>query len=108
MPVALEVFSALALVAIVLAFMWRMPQRGTAYYEWAPRLARFSARTGLAALAGSGVLWVLPRADPWLVVIFLLLDPAALAAGTLVLWIYRNNNAPVETVVMQRTQAWVG
>ncbi len=106
--VTLQVLASFALVAVVLWFMWRLPRRGESLYPWAPPLALLSAWTGLGSLAVTILLWMAPFPDLWLVVTFLGLYPASLAAGTLVLWIYRGALGTQDTIAAQLAQARVG
>ena len=99
--------SALIVIA-VLWFMWRLPRDGERFFAWAPPLALISAWGGLVGLIYSGLLWVLPFPDRWLVLVFLILDPMAIGAGTLVLWIYRGHEATSDTIDAQALQARVG
>lgn len=107
MRLTLQVLASALIVAGVLVFMWRLPRRGEWLYPWAPPLALGSAWLGLLALVLTALLWVLPAPDAWLVVLFLALDPAAIAAAVLVHWIYRGA-AGSETIELQRLQAKVG
>jgi len=106
--VTLQVIASAALVAVVLWAMWRMPRRSDRAFAYAPPLALLSAWLGLAAVAASAALWFVSAADAWIVVVMLLLNPAALAAGILVLWIYRRHATQEATIVAQRVQARVG
>lgn len=108
--VAVQVVVSLLIVAAVIAFMWRMPAREGAYFLWAPYLAITSAWSGLLSLAGSLLLFtgVLPAPDVWVVLLFLGLDPLAVGAGVLTLWIYRGQPTAEATVGAQRVQAKVG
>ena len=108
MQITLQVFVSGLLVVAVLWFMWRLPRRGEMFFGWAPPLSLLSAWAGLLAVACSLLLWVLPFADAWVAAVLLLMDPAAIAAGTLVLWVYRGHEAGGETIRMQRLQASVG
>ena len=108
MPVWMLVLASFSLVAAVLWFMFRMPASGAGLYPWAPSLALVSAWFGLGAVALAAALWSLDHADYWVALALLLVDPAALTAGVLVLWIYRHEGAEVETVVLQKQQARVG
>jgi len=108
MPVWMLVLASFSLVAAVLWFMFRMPASGSGLYPWAPPLALVSAWFGLGAAALAAALWSLDQADYWVALALLLVDPAALAAGVLVLWIYRREGAAIETVVLQKQQARVG
>lgn len=105
--VAMQVGASVLLVAVVLYFMWRMPRRSEALAGWAPPLAFMSAWSGLLGAVFSALLWVLPYPDVWVVVLFLVLDPLACAAGVLVLWIHRGV-ADSEPIDMQRMQARIG
>lgn len=108
MPVWMQVSLAILITATVLWFMFRIPRRGESFYEWAPPLALFSAWMGLAALTLSGLLWLMELSDQWVALGLLLVDPATLTAGILVLWIYRTNPNPATTIQLQRLQAKVG
>jgi len=108
MPTWLLVLASFLLVAVVLWFMFRMPASGAALFPWAPPLALSSVWLGLAATALAVGLWVLDHADYLVAIALLLIDPAALATGILVLWIYRHEDTPKETVVLQKQQACVG
>lgn len=105
---AIQLLISALIILGVLWFMWKLPRRGEALFGWAPPLALLSAWLGLAGVATSLLLWLLPTPDRWIAVVFLLLDPAALAAGILVLWIYRGMDSHTEAVAMQRIQAKVG
>ena len=83
--VALQVAASAALVVAVLFFMWKLPASGERFFSWAPPLALISAWAGLAAVVFSILLWWLPAKDVWVTGILLVLDPAALCAGVLVL-----------------------
>ncbi len=104
----IQVVASLLLVAAVLWFLWRLPRSSGALDWLAPPLALSSAWVGLAALPASAALWVLPNPDRWVAVSLLLLDPAALALGVGVMWIYRGRKGESHTVTLQRTQARVG
>jgi hypothetical protein len=106
--VALQVVASAALVAGVLFFMWKLPASGERFYGWAPPLALMSAWAGLGGLAFSVLLWFTSVPDIWITGLLLVLDPAAVCAGILVLWIYRRHEGSEETVHMQLTQARVG
>jgi len=106
--VALQVAGSAALVAAVLFFMWKLPASGERFYGWAPPLALMSAWAGLAGLAFSVLLWIMPMPDVWITGLLLVLDPAAMCAGLLVLWIYRKHEGVEETILMQLTQARIG
>ena len=108
MPLTIKIFASAALVMAVLWFMWRLPHRGDALDGWAPPLALLSAWLGLAGVVMSALLWVLPYPDRWITLLFLLLDPAAIAAGVLVLWIYRGRAGTAPTIDAQCLQARVG
>ena len=95
------------IVAAVLWFMWRLP-KSEALFGWAPPMALVSAWAGLIAAIVSALLWVLPYPDRWVALTFLLLDPAAIACGVLVLWIYRGHDDEGHTIVLQRLQANIG
>ncbi len=107
MSLLLKVSASLALVAVVLWWMWRRPVRES-LYAWAPGLALSSAWLGLISAALSAALWVLPYPDRWVTALFLLIDPAAGACAILTFWILReqpHDNAPAQA---QRLQATVG
>lgn len=104
----LQVAASAALVVAVLWAMWRLPVSGERFFGWGPPLALFSAWCGLAGIVLSALMWALPNPDVWVVWAMLVLDPAALCAGILVLWIYRRDHAVEETVRMQIVQAKVG
>lgn len=108
--VAVQVVVSLLIVAVVIAFMWRMPVREGAYFMWAPYLAITSAWSGLLSLVGSLLLFTgwLPAPDAWVVLFFLGLDPLAVGAGILTHWVYRRQHAVEATVSAQRVQAKVG
>ena len=108
MPLWLKLLLSFGIVAVVLYFMWRIPRRGESFFGWAPRLALTSAWVGLIAVACAAATWVTGRSDPWIVLSFMALDPIAIAAGTLVLWIYRRYDSPELTIEHQRVQAQVG
>jgi hypothetical protein len=104
----IQVIASLGLVAAVLWFMWKLPASGERFFAWAPPLALMSAWAGLVAVVISIVLWWLPGPDVWITGILLVLDPAALCGGILVLWIYRRYEGTEPTVTAQRTQARAG
>ncbi len=106
--VAIQVAASVALVVAVLVFMWKLPATGERFFGWAPPLALASAWAGLFAVFASIMLWWLPGTDWWITAIMLVLDPAAICAGVLVLWIYRRHQGGEETVHMQMTQARIG
>lgn len=106
--ITLQVCVSLIMVAAVVWAMFRMPRKDESFFGWAPPLAFASTWAGLFAVVGSSLLWVLPNPDLWVVSLFLVLDPLALAAGTLVFWIYREYNTDSETVRYQRLQAVIG
>ncbi len=106
--VTLQVLASLGLVAAVLFFMWKLPASGERFYGWGPPLALMSAWAGLIGVVFSLLLWIMPMPDLWVTAILLVLDPAAICAGTLVLWIYRHHDGIEETIYMQRTQARIG
>lgn len=108
MRLTIQLIASAALVLAVLFFMWRMPKTGERFFAWAPPLALLSAWGGLAALVGSGLLWVLPSPDAWVTLLFLVLDPLAITCGILVMWIYRGHEEQQETIRAQQTQARVG
>ena len=108
MRLALQVVASAILVVAVFWGMWRLPRGGHRWFGWAPPLALSSVWTGLLALAMTGLLWVLPYPDSWVSLVFLVLDPMAIAAGVLVLWIYRGYDDGLATINQQRIQAKVG
>ena len=108
MPLWLKLALSALLVVLVLAAMWRIPRRDESYFNWAPPLALISAWVGLIALVVSVLLWILPVADPIIALLLLVLDPAAVCAGVLVLWIYRRHESTQDTVLQQKLQAKVG
>ena len=108
MHISLKLALSALLVAAVLVFMWRIPRRDESYFNWAPPLALISAWLGLIALAVSLLLWLLPRPGPVIALLLLVLDPAAVCAGTLVLWIYRGYESSQDTIGRQKLQARVG
>jgi len=112
MRLTFQVVVSVLIVLAVLWWMWRLPRRDGAWFGWAPPLALVSAWSGMIGLILSLLLWILPYPDSWLVLVFLVLDPAAIGAGTLVRWIYRDyetfDDAEARTVDMQRIQANVG
>ncbi len=88
--------------------MWRIPRRGDALFDWAPSLALISTWAGLIALGASAALWLQSSPDPWIASILFFLDPGAIGAGVLVLWIYRRYDSVEHTVGHQILQAKVG
>ena len=108
MPLWLQVVLSFLLVAVVLYFMWRLPRRGESFFGWAPPLALISAWTGLIAVICAVVTWFVARPDPLIAASFLFVDPAAIAMGAMVLWIYRGYESPEQTISQQRSQATVG
>ena len=108
MPIWLQVAASFALVGAVIYYMFRLPRSGEALYGWAPPLALLSVWSGLVAVLLSPLLWVVRYPDLWIAAFLLLLEPAALAAGTLVLWIYRGLNTDEQTILVQRLQAKIG
>lgn len=108
MPTWFLVLASCGLVAVVLWFMFRLPASGTGLYPWAPPLALASVWFGVAAAVLAAVLWLVAHADYWVALALLVVDPAALTAGVMVLWIYRRDAGVEETVVLQRLQARVG
>jgi hypothetical protein len=105
---ALQLFISALIVIGVLIYMWRMPRNGERYFGWAPPLALASVWIGVVAVVLSGVLWWLPYPDRWLTVTFLAIDPAAICAGVLVLWIYRGHEGKLTTITLQILQSRVG
>lgn len=108
MPVWLQVTASFLLAGAVIYFMFRLPRRGEAMYGWAPSLALLSVWSGVAAFALSPLLWFVHYPDFWIAVFLLFVEPVALAAGTLVLWIYRGLITSEPTILMQRLQARIG
>ena len=110
MQITIQILISALIVLAVLWCMWRIPRKGDALFGASPRLAFISTWTGLAALISSAALWALPAkmADQAIVIVFLALDPASLAAGVLVLWIYRGYESHEKTIGLQRAQAWTG
>ena len=108
MPLWLQVNLSFLLVVLVLWFMWRIPIREGAFFEWAPGLSLLSVWLGLCALGCSAAVWVVPRPDALIAALFMGVDPAAIGAGTLVLWIYRRCETGATTVGQQLLQAKVG
>jgi hypothetical protein len=106
--VAIQVIASIGLVLVVLGFMWRLPASGERFFGWAPPLALMSAWAGLLGVIFSVLLWIMPMPDLWITGILLVLDPAAMCAGILVMWIYRHHQGVEETIHMQLTQARVG
>ena len=111
--VTIEVIVSGLIVAGVLWYMWRLPPGGESVRGAAPFLALGSVWLGLTALIASLALWWVAVPDNWLTVIFLVLDPAAIGTGVLVLWANRPQLGvqPVQTLAaisQQRLQAWVG
>ncbi len=107
MRLTLQVLASAALVIAVLWAMFRVPRRGESLFGWAPPMALLGTWLGLGALVLSILHWVLPQPDYWVTLNFLILDPASIALGVLVLWIYRGYETPSETVAAQRLQARV-
>lgn len=108
MRLTVQVVVSCIIVLGVLWFMWRLPRRGESLFGWAPPMALLSVWAGLMAVVISLLLWFVPVPDVWLVALLLILDPGSIAAGTLVLWIYRGYEQTAETIRMQRTQAVIG
>jgi hypothetical protein len=106
--VAVQVVASLGLLFAVLFVMWKLPLSGDRFYGWGPPLAISSAWSGLAACGLSVLMWVMPSPDTWVVWAMLVVDPASLCTGILVLWIYRKYGDGEETVLNQITQAKVG
>lgn len=105
--VAFQVGASIALVVIVLVFMWRMPRRGEAYYPWAPPMALGSVWIGLLAVLSAAAMFVVATPDAMVIAVCQFLAPIALGLAVLVFWIYRGADA-AETIELQRTQASVG
>ena len=108
MPVWVQVAASFLLVAVVMWFMFRLPRRGESLYGWAPPLALLSVWSGLAAVVLTPLLWIVRYPDVWIAAFLLFLEPASLAAGILVLWIYRDLNTGEKTILLQRLQARIG
>ena len=108
MPLWLQVGLSFFVCGVVIFLMWRIPRRGDALFDWAPPLALISGWAGLIALWASATLWVLSAPDPWIASVLLFLDPGAIGAGVLVLWIYRRYDSVEHTVGYQILQAKVG
>lgn len=108
MNLTLQVGFSILLVVAVFFFMWRMPNKGEAFYPYAPPMALASAWTGLLATIISALLWLLPYPDYWLWGTLWLLDPAAICLGCLVLWIYRDEVHLNDTINAQQLQSKVG
>lgn len=104
----LQVILSGLLVITVLWFMWKLPRKNNGHFDWAPPLALLSAWGGALSAIASGLLWVVQFPDSWLVLVLLVLDPGAIGAGALVLWIYRGNEATHESIHLHRLQARVG
>ncbi len=108
MPLWLKLALSALLVVMVFAAMWRIPRRDESFFNWAPTLALISAWLGLIASVVSLLLWILPVADPIIALLLLVLDPAAVCTGTLVLWIYRRHESTEHTIYQQKLQAMFG
>ena len=108
MALWLQVGLSFFVCGVVIFLMWRIPRRGDALFDWAPPLALISVWAGLIALCASATLWVLSAPDPWIASGLLFLDPGAIGAGVLVLWIYRRYDSVEHTVGYQILQAKVG
>jgi hypothetical protein len=106
--IRVQLLASAFLVGAVLFFMWRLPRGGDRFFGVAPWLALLSAWAGLLAVAGSLALWVAPAPDALLTALFLVIDPGAVALGTLVLWVYRGHAADGASIEAQLTQARVG
>ncbi len=111
--VTIQVIVSALIVAGVLWYMWRLPQGGDSVRGAAPFLALGSVWLGLAAVVASSSLWWVAEPDRWVTVVFLVLDPATIGTGVLVLWVHRPalGVTPVQTLTavdQQRLQAWVG
>jgi len=105
-PLWLQLLASALLVAAVLWYMFRLPPAGDTLVGLAPFMALASVWLGVFAALAAGLLWLVRHADSWVALSFLLLDPAALGAGILVLWIHRGRRA--DPAQMQRIQAMVG
>ncbi len=108
MPLWLKIILSYTLVAIVLWFMWRLPQRDDRYVDWAPMLALISPWAGLISLAGSIVIWLIAQPEYLIGALLWGLEPIAIGTGILVMWIYRRREYAEETVRNQLLQARVG
>ena len=110
MQISVQILISALIVLAVLWGMWRIPRKGDALFGAAPRMAFISTWMGLTALIASAALWALPAngADQAVVVVFLGLDPASIACGVLVLWIYRGYETHEDTIGLQRAPAWMG
>lgn len=104
----LQVALSVGLVVVVVWWMWRLPRKSEGLFGWGPPLGLLSAWCGAISFLGSACLWIAPYPDKWIAVLFLVLEPAAVASGILVLWIYRGVEADGATVSLQRQQAVVG
>ncbi len=103
-----QLLASALLVGAVLFFMWRLPRGGDRFFGVAPWMALLSAWAGLFALVGSVALWVSPAPDAMVTVLFLVIDPGAVALGTLVLWVYRGHVGDGASIEAQLVQARVG
>ena len=108
MRIALQLILSALIVVAVIWTIFRIPREGQALFGWAPRMALLSVWTSLAAVVLAGATWLLPAADVWIALSLLVVDPASLAAGVGVLWIYRGLVTDQPTVTMQRLQAKLG
>lgn len=104
MELAVKLISSALIVLGVLVFMWRLPKAGASVLAASPLLALLAPWAGLLSVAGSILIWFVSYPDPWLVALFLVVDPAAIALGVLVLWIQRGQPFE-EAVSLQRMQA---
>ena len=105
---SLQVVLSALLVVLVLWWMWRLPQREGAFFNWAPLLALGSVWGGVAGTVLSGLLWLTSSPDRWVVVLFLVIDPFGIAAGVLTIWIYRGHGSDEQTIYLQQMQARIG
>jgi hypothetical protein len=108
MQVAIQVAASVGLVVAVLWWMWRLPRENEALFGWGPPLGLLSAWCGAVSILGTACLWIAPQPDKWIAMLFLILEPAAVAGGILVLWIYRGYEDDGQTISLQRQQATVG
>lgn len=106
-----QVVGSCLIVVGVLWLMWRLPRRDQQLYFIAPYLSFGGVWVGLLAVVLSLLLWWVAFPDHVLVLVLLLLDPAAIGGGIAVLWIYRHEGAhdPLQmTLIRQhRMQACV-
>lgn len=105
--VAFQVGASVALVVIVLVFMWRMPRRGEAYYPWAPPMALGSVWIGLLGVLSAAAMFFVPSPDAMVIAVCQFLAPISVGLAVLVFWVYRGAD-DAETILLQRLQAKVG